>query len=187
MPNSIVHFEIPADDVIRAKTFYERVFGWTISDPWKMDYFLVETKQKGQEGINGGLMQRKMPGQPFMNYVNVPSIDAMCISVQDAGGFIAMPKMEIGQGMGWIAAFTDPEGNLIGLHEAGPNSPPPQTAPEPAPASQPAKRVARKKPAKKAVKKVVKKVAKKPAKKTAKKAAKKPASKAKKAKKGKKK
>ena len=27
MGNSIIHFEIPADDVQRAKTFYSKVFG----------------------------------------------------------------------------------------------------------------------------------------------------------------
>src|SRR5262249_37574013 len=76
MPNSIVHFEIPADDVKRAKKFYEKALGWKITDPWKMDYFLVETKEKGEDGINGGLMPRKNPGQPFMNYISVDSIDA---------------------------------------------------------------------------------------------------------------
>ena len=67
MPNSIVNFEIPADDVKRAKKFYEKALGWKITDPWKMDYFLVETKEKGEDGINGGMMPRKNPGQPFMN------------------------------------------------------------------------------------------------------------------------
>lgn len=28
-----------------------------------------------------------------------------------------MPKQEIGKGMGWIAAFKDSEGNIMGLHE----------------------------------------------------------------------
>ena len=74
MPNSIVHFEIPADDVQRAKKFYERALGWKISEPWKLNDFLVETNEKGPEGINGGLMQRKMPGQPFMNYLAVVSL-----------------------------------------------------------------------------------------------------------------
>ena len=41
-----------------------------------MNYFLVETRKKGEEGINGGLMQRKNSGQPFMNYIAVKSIDA---------------------------------------------------------------------------------------------------------------
>src|SRR5258708_26177536 len=117
MPNSIVHFEIPANDVQRAKKFYEKALGWKISDPWKMDYFLVETKQKGEEGINGGLMQRKDPGQPFMNYLAVDSINASVKKVEAAGGVIALPKTEIAPGMGWIAAFKDTEGNIMGLHE----------------------------------------------------------------------
>ena len=118
MPNSIVHFEIPADDLKRAKKFYEKALAWTITDPWKMNYFMVVTKDKGEDGINGGLMERKMPGQPFMNYIAVDSIDASLKKVEKAGGVVAMPKMEIGQGMGWIAAFKDTEGNLMGFHEA---------------------------------------------------------------------
>ena len=76
MPNSPIHFEIPADDVKRAKKFYEKALGWKISDPWKMNYFFVVTKEGKEEGINGGLMQRKNAGQPFMNYIGVASIDA---------------------------------------------------------------------------------------------------------------
>ena len=120
MPNSIVHFEIPADDLKRAKKFYEKAFGWKITDPWNMQYFMVETKDKGKDGINGGLMQRKMPGQPFMNYIAVESIDASLKKVEKAGGKVAMPKMEIGEGMGWIAAFQDTEGNLMGFHQSPP-------------------------------------------------------------------
>src|SRR5262245_6589739 len=30
MANTVMHFEIPADDVARAKNFYEKTFGWTI-------------------------------------------------------------------------------------------------------------------------------------------------------------
>jgi hypothetical protein len=125
MPNSIVHFEIPADDVRRAKKFYEKALGWKISDPWKMDYLLVETKTKGEEGINGGLIPRKMPGQPFMNYITVDSIDASCKKVEKAGGVVVMPKSEIAPNMGWIAAFKDTEGNIMGFHEA-----PRKTAPK---------------------------------------------------------
>ena len=117
MPNSIVHFEIPADDLKRAKKFYEKALGWKITDPWNMQYFMVETKDKGKDGINGGLMQRKMPGQPFMNYIAVDSIDDACKKVENAGGEIVLPKQEIAPGMGWIAAFKDTEGNLMGFHE----------------------------------------------------------------------
>ena len=129
MPNSIVHFEIPADDVERAQKFYKQAFGWKISDPWKMNYFLVETKKKGEDGINGGLMHRKMPDQPFMNYVAVKSIDPFLKKVEAAGGMICMPRTEIGPDMGWIAAFKDTEGNMMGLHEA-PKKPPSKKSPK---------------------------------------------------------
>ncbi len=119
MAYAIVHFEIPADDVTRAQKFYKQAFGWKISDPHKMDYFFVETRKPGEEGINGGLMERKMPGQPFMNYIAVKSIDAALARVLKAGGTICMPKMEIGQGMGWIGAFQDTEGNMMGFYQAG--------------------------------------------------------------------
>ena len=124
MPNAIMHFEIPADDVERAKRFYERVFGWKIEQypmPPGQEYWGVTAKDSNDQGINGGLMKRQMAGQPFTNYVTVDSIDVMIPVVQSNGGRVALPKQEIGGGMGWIAAFIDPEDNLIGLHQVGPN------------------------------------------------------------------
>ena len=121
----------------------------------------------GENGINGGLMKRKMPGQPFANYVTVPSVDAALATAQANGARTALPKQEIGGGMGWIAAFFDPENNLIGLHQVGPNAQRPAPAKKaPAAKKSPRKAVkaASKKPANRA-KKPSKKPAKKPAKK----------------------
>ncbi len=155
MANAIVHFEIPADDVQRAKSFYSKIFGWKISDPWKMDYFMVVTRKEGEPGIDGGLMARKMPGQPFMNYVSVANIDKALQKVTDAGGTIAMPKSEIGKDMGWIAAFQDTESNLMGLHQGpkGMTSGTKKAAKKKAPAKKAAKKAAKKKAAKKSAKK----------------------------------
>jgi hypothetical protein len=140
MPNAIMHFEIPADDVERAKTFYKRVFGWKIESgptlPGADEYFMVMAKD-GEEGINGGLMKRKMPGQPFTNYVTVSSIDQMLSAANASGARTALPKQEIGGGMGWIAAFLDPENNLIGLHQIGPNAQRPAAATKAAAATTP--------------------------------------------------
>ena len=120
MANPVVHFEIPADDVARARAFYENTFGWKIKafpmPPGGDEYFGVTAKDKGQ-GIDGGMMKRKMPQQPFMNYVSVASIDEFTRKIEANGGAIVMPKMEIGPSMGWIAAFRDPEGNMMGLHQ----------------------------------------------------------------------
>ena len=128
MKNPIVHFEIPADDVERAKKFYEKTFGWEIMK-FEMPgdvYFGVRTTPVGKDmkptepgAINGGMMKRKDKGQPFMNYIHVESIDKMIKIVEKNGGKICLAKQEIGKGMGWIAAFIDPEGNMMGLHEMG--------------------------------------------------------------------
>jgi uncharacterized protein len=131
MPNPVVHFEIPADDVARAKAFYERTFGWTIKPfpmPPGQEYYGVSTRKKGEPGIDGGLMKRNMPGQPFTNYITVKSIDAMNLVVQRNGGTVVLPKQEIGKGMGSISAFRDPENNIIGLHEMPAAQPQPQKA-----------------------------------------------------------
>ena len=127
MPNPIVHFEIPADDVQRATKFYEQALGWKISDPWNMDYWLVETKD-GDTGINGGLMPRRNPGQPFMNYIQVDSIDDAMAKVEAAGGTVALPKTEIGPGWGFIAAFKEPK-ETSSASTSPQRNPPEATAP----------------------------------------------------------
>lgn len=127
----IVHFEIPVDDVERAQKFYSGVFGWEMNKfdmPEGDPYYGVtaaETdenrmvKKPGQ--INGGMMKRKHPDQPFMNYISVDSIDEKLKMVTEAGGTVQMPKTEIAPNMGWIAAFKDPEGNIMGLHQCDPS------------------------------------------------------------------
>ena len=74
-----------------------------------------------------------------MNYIAVKSLDAALTRVEKAGGTVCMPKTEIGQNMGWIAAFQDTEGNMMGFHQA------PAAAAAKKPASKPAKKAAKKK------------------------------------------
>jgi len=121
MPNPIVHFEIPADDVARAQTFYQSVFGWKIKQmpmpAGGIEYYGVTTRNEGQPGINGGLMKRNMPGQPFANYVAVKSIDEFLAKVTASGGSVILPRQEIAPGMGSIAVFKDTEENMMGLYQ----------------------------------------------------------------------
>jgi predicted enzyme related to lactoylglutathione lyase len=121
MPNPIVHFEIPADDVARAQTFYQSVFGWKIKQmpmpAGGIEYYGVTTRTEGQPGINGGLMKRNMPGQPFANYVAVKSIDEFLAKVTASGGSVILPRQEIAPGMGSIAVFKDTEENMMGLYQ----------------------------------------------------------------------
>jgi len=55
--HTIVHFEIPADDVEKLAKFYRQLFGWKIEKWEGIDYWMIETAPEG-EGVNGGMMKR---------------------------------------------------------------------------------------------------------------------------------
>jgi predicted enzyme related to lactoylglutathione lyase len=128
--NRVVHFEVGADDPTRAKKFYEAVFGWEIKK-WEesesdMDYWLIMTGEKSVPGINGGLSKRQKPmaeGGPnaFTCTVDVEDIEAMSKKVEEAGGKILQPAMEIKK-VGTFASCADTEGNMFGLMQADPNA-----------------------------------------------------------------
>ena len=111
----VVHFEIPVNDIDRSIAFYQKVFGWTFK---KFDgpelYYLVSTGPKDQPGIDGGLLKKRDPRQPMVNTIQVENVDATISSVEQNGGKCCLPKMAI-PGVGWLAYFTDPEGNTHGV------------------------------------------------------------------------
>ncbi|MFI5412443.1 MAG: VOC family protein [Candidatus Micrarchaeales archaeon] len=119
--DSIVHFEIPADDTERAKKFYKGVFGWQIDDMPEMNYTILRTAKIGKDmmptepgRINGGMMKRsKEIAHPVVT-IAVDDIDATLKKLEKAGGKTVMGKQSIG-GMGFTAYFKDSEGNVIGL------------------------------------------------------------------------
>ncbi|MGZ8876317.1 MAG: VOC family protein, partial [Halobacteriota archaeon] len=118
----VVHFELPADDPKRAKAFYEKVFGWTITK-WEgpTDYWLVATGPDGEPGINGAILPRVMPEQVTTNTISVVSVDDFTKKIVDAGGNVMMPKLAV-PGQGYLAYCTDTEGNVFGVMEMDPTA-----------------------------------------------------------------
>jgi predicted enzyme related to lactoylglutathione lyase len=127
----VVHFEIQADDVERAKTFYGAVFGWSFQDYGAVagaTYWGVVTGPDDQPGINGGLLGRPVPAPPlgsgtnaFVCTVGVEDYDATERRILDAGGQVALPKMAL-TGLAWQGYYLDPEGNTFGIHQPDPNA-----------------------------------------------------------------
>jgi uncharacterized protein len=128
--SKVVHFEIPADDVDRAKDFYGSVFGWqlqTMSMGEGGDYTIAMTTPIDDESqlptepgaINGGMMQRteQVPG-PVIT-IEVDAIDDALQEIESRGGSTVTPRTAI-EGMGAFAYFKDPEGNVMGLWETRP-------------------------------------------------------------------
>jgi uncharacterized protein len=112
----IVWFEIPADNIDRAKTFYSELFGWKIANmPGMSDYLHIDTGGS-EESLNGGLMARRNPGQAITNYVFVESVGKYADTVEKLGGKVCVRKTEVPQ-MGYFAICQDTENNVFGLWE----------------------------------------------------------------------
>src|SRR5262249_25494125 len=99
MPNHVAFFAIPADDVDRARRFYERVFGWKFVAWRPPDFYLIETGEKGR-GIRGALERRQEPltGTGLGGYecsISVESVDAIAKAIAKHGGKIVMPKATV--------------------------------------------------------------------------------------------
>ena len=122
----VVHFEIQADDVERAKAFYSAVFGWSFEDWGQVTgatYWGVVTGPDDEPGINGGLLQRPVaapaPQQgtnAFVCTMGVEDYDATERKILEAGGRVALPKFAL-MGMAWQGYYLDTEGNTFGIHQ----------------------------------------------------------------------
>ena len=111
MGQPVVHFEIAAKDAKKLQDFYARVFDWDIDANNEWNYGVVTTG--GEGGINGGIGQA-VNYQGVMFYVQVDDPQAYLDKVTSLGGQTMMPPSEI-PGIGTLALFRDPEGNLTGL------------------------------------------------------------------------
>ncbi|MBA3431316.1 MAG: VOC family protein [Actinobacteria bacterium] len=122
--DKVVHFEIPTDDLVRAKEFYGSIFGWELEDmQGGMPYTIVRTTPVDEQqmptepgAINGGMMQRTSETPTPVLTIGVGSVDDALKKVEAGGGSTITPKTEI-PGMGSFAYIKDTEGNLIGLWE----------------------------------------------------------------------
>ena len=116
------HFAINADDVARAKEFYQAVFGWTFA-PWGPPGF-YQTNDAGP-GVKGALQQRRDWGDrrmhSFDSTFGVDDIAAALAAVAENGGRVLMPPFRI-DGVGEIAYFEDSEGNICGVAQYEPGA-----------------------------------------------------------------
>ncbi len=121
MDHTIIHFEIPANDVEKLKSFYEQLFGWKILQAdGPIEYWIIQTvptDEKGMlqsPGVNGGMYKRIVPESKSINYISVESIGDFLEKIVKLGGKIIQAKQEVPE-VGWIAAAEDPEGNQFAL------------------------------------------------------------------------
>ncbi len=114
-------FELPVNDMNRAKAFYESIFQINMGDDFAMgtsvmSFFPFETDA---EGATGTLIQQEtyIPShEGALVYFSVKEIDDVLPRITSSGGKIINEKMSIGE-HGFVAHFEDCEGNRVALHQ----------------------------------------------------------------------
>ena len=123
---NVRHFAINADDVPRARRFYERVFGWRFT-PWgPPNFLLVTTGTDAEPGIQGALQGRRelVKGERMPGYectIAVADVDAVAQAVVANGGQILLPRSTIPT-VGHLIFFRDTEGNVAGAMQYDPGA-----------------------------------------------------------------
>lgn len=125
MANAINWFEIPVNDIERAKKFYSDVLGVEGLHQQemmgiKMAFLPMDPNDRG---VGGALCQ----GEGY-----APSADGSVVylnggedlsdkleRVESAGGKVVLPKTKISDEIGYYAMFNDSEGNKVAFHSMG--------------------------------------------------------------------
>jgi predicted enzyme related to lactoylglutathione lyase len=113
MAGALVHFEIPARDIGRAKSFWGDLFGWQLNDAGMegMEYWMTRT---GDE--QGGAILSADGQSGLTVYFDTDDINASVARARELGG-TAEDSTPI-PGIGWFARCTDTEGNDFSLFQA---------------------------------------------------------------------
>jgi predicted enzyme related to lactoylglutathione lyase len=121
MAGGIVHFEIPAEDTARAKSFWGTLMGYQFqSMDGPTEYHMFQTG----ENQGGGIYPQQQGETGLITYFNVEDIDQARQQVQELGG--STEEKEPVPGMGWYARAQDTEGNAFSLWQSDENAPVPE-------------------------------------------------------------
>lgn len=115
-----IYFEIHADDIKRAISFYENIFGWNFqkAEDTPVDYWRIETG-----GTRGGLLKRPDIAPPpecgtnaFVCSIEVDSFEKISDKITTSGGSVVIPKFWIPK-VCWQGYFRDTEENIFGIFQ----------------------------------------------------------------------
>ena len=119
--NSLNWFEIPVADIDRAQKFYETIFDVKL-DRNDMEQFQMAMFPfaPGNGKATGALVKSEMhiPSQQgAIIYLNAnPNLEVALGKVEAAGGKILIPKTQITEEYGYMAFYSDTEGNKMAMH-----------------------------------------------------------------------
>ncbi|MFG6447530.1 VOC family protein [Roseateles sp. BYS180W] len=120
MKSAISWFEIPTLNLPRAQAFYEAMLDCKLR-PEAMGPSQGAIFPYEGEGVGGALLcgpDAPTPGHSgVLIYLDAsPSLDAAVQRARAAGAEVLVDRLELPEGLGYIAHLIDLDGNCIGLH-----------------------------------------------------------------------
>lgn len=120
--NMVGWFEIPVNDMDRAKAFYETVFKIEIQVVDFGGILMGWFPDRGEApGAQGALIKQEsyIPSQEgTLVYFISEDVQNELDSIVAAGGKIYQPKTQISPEHGFMGVFIDTEGNRLALHSS---------------------------------------------------------------------
>ncbi len=128
MGNPVMFFEIASKQGELLRDFYRDLFDWTIlpfewSTPhFPNDIFAIDPTPPplDDKGIKGHIYPLS-DEMDFSNrvsiFIQVDDLQETLEKIESQGGKTLVPPQVLPDGMGSIAMFLDPSGNVVGLHQ----------------------------------------------------------------------
>jgi len=113
LPGKFVWADLVTDDVVGARTFYGRMFGWTFREAG--NYTIAANDERPLAGMFERPRTKDSPGQPrWFGYISVASVPKAQRAVTGAGGKVLAPPQKFPK-RGEQAVFADAEGAVFGV------------------------------------------------------------------------
>jgi len=118
--NALNWFEISVTDIKRASKFYETIFGIELQPQemmgMQMAFFPADMTGKVSGGLVHGPMHKPSADGAKIYLNGNPDLQNALSKIEGAGGKVLMPKTKITDDIGYMAFFSDTEGNTVALH-----------------------------------------------------------------------
>ena len=109
MGNPFIHVELATTDLGKAKSFYQSLFDWQLTDMNIGPTGTYTMVKVGEQGAGGGMMNHPMPGAPssWLAYVLVEDVVAATKKAKSLGATIFKDVTEVPD-TGAFSIITDP-------------------------------------------------------------------------------
>lgn len=108
--NPICFWELASHNAEKSVKFFEKVFGWTFDYNEDIGIYEIPAGESSVKFWGGGIFTLKKAKLPFLTiYILVEDIEQMITRVEDEGGHIVEPIIDLPTGSK-ISLFNEPSG-----------------------------------------------------------------------------